>query len=189
MSDGDLNSVYKETESKMKKAIEHLLTEYKSIRTGRANVTLLDGIFVDYYGNKTPLNQVGSLSTPDPQTIVIDPWDKSVITAIEKAIESSDLGLNPSNDGNIIRVPIPALTEERRKEITKLAKKRAEDSKVSIRNIRRDSNDHTKKIEKEGHVSEDEVKKMLDQIQKLTDRYIKEIDNVYDSKEKEILEV
>ena len=189
MSGNDLASLQKQAESKMKSAIEHLMTDFKAIRTGRANVSVLDPVMVDSYGQKMPINQLASLSTPDSQLIVIDPWDKSQIEAIEKAIEIADLGLNPSNDGAVIRVPIPPLTEERRKEIIKKAKKKSEDYKVSIRNIRRDINEHIKKVQKDGHVSEDDVKYYLEEIQILTDKYVKEIDTVFHKKEKDILEV
>lgn len=188
MGEGDLNSVKKNADEKMKKAISHMLDDFKTIRTGRANISILDSVVVDYYGQKMPLNQVGNISTPDAHTIMIDPWDKSAIVAIEKAIDIANLGLNPSNDGRVVRLPIPPLSEERRKEFTKLAKKKAEDAKVAVRNIRRDANDHAKKLEKE-HVSEDEIKKALDEIQKKTDKSILEIDELYAKKEKEILEV
>ncbi|OHD09984.1 MAG: ribosome recycling factor [Spirochaetes bacterium GWB1_36_13] len=189
MSEGDLNSVKKNAESKMKKAIDHLLEDYKTIKTGRANVTLLDNVMVDSYGQKMPLNQLGALSTPDAHTIVIAPWDKSSIQAIQKAIETANLGLNPSNDGSMIRVPIPQLNEERRKEMVKLAKKKTEDAKIAIRNIRRDINEQVKKLEKDAGVSEDQVKKANDEIQKMTDKFIKDLEALLVKKEKEILEV
>lgn len=185
----DLNSIKKNCESKMKKAVDHLLEDYKAFRTGRANTAILDSIMVDYYGEKMKVNQVGNVTTPDAHTIIIDPWDKSALSIIEKAISTSNLGINPVNDGKVIRLPIPPLTEERRKEMTKQAKKKAEDAKVVIRNIRRDTNEHIKKSEKELSLSEDDIKKSGEEIQKQTDKYIKEIDNVYTKKEKEILEV
>lgn len=185
----NLDSIKKSADSKMKKAVEHFVEELKTIKTGRANVALLDSVVVDYYGEKMKINQLGSMSTPDAHTIAIDPWDKSTIPLIEKAIETAKLGLNPSNDGHIIRVHIPPLTEERRKEMTKLVKKKAEESKIAIRNIRRDVNEQLKKVQKDGHISEDDVKKGTDEVQKLTDKFIKEIDTLSAKKEKEILEV
>ena len=173
----------------MSKAVEHVRLELIKIRTGKATTNLLDGVKVDYYGTPTPLNQVGNISTPDYHTITIQPWDKSIIGLIEKSILMSDLGLNPSNDGNIIRIPIPALNEERRKEIVKLCKKFAEDGRISVRNIRRDENEKLKKTEKSDHFSEDERKTAEAEIQKLTDRYIKDIDELLAVKEKEIMEV
>jgi ribosome recycling factor len=176
-------------QEKMEKAVESLKKDFSTMRTGRASLSLLDGITVDYYGTPTPLNQVAALSVPDPKTIHIQPWEQKIISDIEKAIMKSDLGLNPSNDGKVIRVNIPALTEERRKQLVKVAKKRAEECRVAIRNIRRDINDELKKLEKEKHVSEDVVKKSLDEIQKLTDNFIKKVEEVLDHKEKEVMEV
>jgi ribosome recycling factor len=176
-------------EEKMEKAVESLKKDYGSIRTGRASLALVDGITVDYYGTQTPLNQVAALSVPDPKTIAIQPWEQKLIGDIEKAIMKSDLDLTPSNDGKLIRINIPPLTEERRKQLVKLVKKRAEECRVSVRNIRRDINEELKKMEKEEHVSEDETKKSLDDVQKITDSYIKKIEEVLDHKEKEIMEV
>jgi ribosome recycling factor len=176
-------------DEKMGKAIESLKKDYGTIRTGRASLALLDGITVDYYGTQTPLNQVAALSVPDPKTIAIQPWEQKLIGDIEKAIMKSDLDLTPTNDGKLIRINIPPLTEERRKQLVKLVKKRAEECRVSIRNIRRDINDELKKIEKDQHVSEDETKKSLDDVQKITDDYIKKVEEVLDHKEKEIMEV
>lgn len=184
-----IKDILKEAQERMSKAVEHVRLELIKIRTGKATTNLLDGVKVDYYGTPTPLNQVGNISTPDYHTITIQPWDKSIIGLIEKSILMSDLGLNPSNDGNIIRIPIPALNEERRKEIVKLCKKFAEDGRISVRNIRRDENEKLKKTEKSDHFSEDERKTAEAEIQKLTDRYIKDIDELLAVKEKEIMEV
>lgn len=174
---------------KMDGAIEVLKKEFGSIRTGRASLALLDGIKVDYYGNLTPLQQLASLSIPESRQIAIQPWEQKIIPDIEKAILKSDLGLTPSNDGKLIRINIPPLTEERRKQLVKTIKKFAEDSKIAVRNIRRDINEEIKKLEKEKHISEDETKKSLDEIQKLTDSYVKKIDELTNHKEKEIMEV
>lgn len=179
----------KKATDKMEKAIDALKKDFASMRTGRASLALLDAIVVDYYGTATPLNQVAALSVPDPRTIAIQPWEQKIIADIEKAIMKSDLGLNPSNDGKVIRVNIPALTEERRKQLVKVAKKRAEDAKVSVRGIRREINEELKKLEKEQHMSEDLVKNSLDEIQKLTDTYVKKVDEVLSHKENEIMEV
>lgn len=184
-----VKDILKQTQDRMSKGVEHVRLELIKIRTGKATTNLLDGVKIDYYGTPTPLSQVGNISTPDFHTITIQPWDKSIIGLIEKAIMTSDLGLNPANDGNLIRVPIPALNEERRKEIVKLVRKFAEDGRVSIRNIRRDEMEKLKKTEKEEHISEDERKSGETEIQKLTDRYIKEIDELLTVKEKEIMEV
>jgi ribosome recycling factor len=174
---------------KMEAAVEALKKEFASIRTGRASLALLDGMVVDYYGNPTPLQQVASLSIPDSRQISIQPWEQKTIPAIEKAILKSDLGLTPSNDGKAIRINIPQLTEERRVQLVKVVKKRAEESRVAVRNIRRETNDSLKKLEKEKHISEDDVKKTLAEIQKLTDSFIVKIDDVLKHKEKEIMEV
>lgn len=174
---------------KMDSAIEALKKEFSAIRTGRASLALLDGIKVDYYGTPTPLQQLASLSIPESRQIAIQPWEQKIISEIEKAIMKSDLGLTPSNDGKVIRINIPALTEERRKQLVKVTKKNAEDSKIVVRNIRRDINEEIKKLEKEKHLSEDNTKKSLDEIQKLTDTYIKKIDDILMHKEKEIMEV
>lgn len=179
----------KGSSEKMNKAVEHLSHELLKIRTGKATTNLLDGIKVDYYGTPTPLIQLGNISTPDYHTITIQAWDKSAVPLIEKSIQAANLGLNPSNDGTLIRIPIPALNEERRKEIVKLVKKFAEESKVAVRNIRRDSIEHLKKTEKDEHISEDERKHAETEVQKLTDRHIKDIDDLIAVKEKEIMEV
>lgn len=184
-----IKDIIKETDNKMHKAVEHVRNELIRIRTGKATTTLLDAVKIDYYGTLTPLNQVANLSTPDIHTITVQPWDKSVIPAIEKAIMNANLGLNPVNDGNLIRVPIPPLNEERRRELVKLVKKYAEDGRIAVRNIRRDEIDKLKKAEKNEHFSEDDRKHAEVEIQKLTDKHIKEIDLLIEQKEKEIMEV
>lgn len=185
----ELKDLMLEQEQRMDKSIESLKHEFASIRTGRASVALLDKIMVDYYGSPTPINQVANISVPEPRMILVAPWDKSMIGSIEKAILQSDLGLNPGNDGTAIRLTIPQLTEERRKEIVKIVHKKAEDAKVAVRNIRRDANDVLKKEEKAKTITEDDVKDGLDQIQKLTDKKIKQIDDLKAVKEKDVLEV
>ncbi len=184
-----VKDLIKETEDHMKMTIEATKKEFHAVRTGRASAGVLDRVVVEYYGNPSPLNQVANVTIPDPRTIVIQPWDKTLLAAIEKAILKSDLGLNPVNDGSIIRLPVPQLTEERRKELVKVVRKEAEEKKVAIRNLRRDVNDKIKSLEKGGKVTEDESKKGLDETQKLTDKYIAEIDKLLTQKEKEILEV
>ena len=174
---------------KMTKAIQAFSRELASIRAGRANASLLDRITVDYYGAPTPVNQLAGISVPEARLLLIQPYDKTVLGDIEKAILKSDLGLNPSSDGNIIRIAIPALTEERRKELVKVVKKEAEEAKVAIRNIRRDGNDELKKLEKAGDITEDDLRGYSDDIQKVTDEYISKVDTVTKEKEKEILEV
>lgn len=180
--------IYKDLKDKMEKVISGLKSELSRLRTGRATPALLDGVKVEYYGSMTPISQVGNISVPDPKLIVIQPWDQSAIAAIEKGIIKSDLGLNPQSDGKIIRIPIPALTDERRKELVKLIKKYGEDSRVSVRNIRRQANEALKAKEKAKELSEDDSKKGQDQVQKHTDDYIAQIDKVVEAKEKEILE-
>ena len=184
-----IKDILKNADERMSKAVEHVRQEFVKIRTGKATVGLLDGIKVDYYGILTPLNQLGNISTPDYHTITIQPYDKSAIQGIEKAILNSNLGLNPQNDGVLLRIPIPALNEERRKEIVKLVKKFAEEGRISIRNIRRIEIDQLKKTEKEEHISEDARKHAETEVQKLTDEKIKEIDELLVLKEKEIMEV
>jgi ribosome recycling factor len=174
---------------RMEGAIDALKKEFGSVRTGRASLSLLDGIMVDYYGTLTPLQQLASLSVPESRQIAIQPWEQRIIPEIEKAIMKSDLGLTPSNDGKFIRIGIPPLTEERRKQLVKVVKKRAEEAKIAIRNIRRDSNEELKKLEKEKHLSEDDAKKSHDEIQKITDSYIAKVDEVLKHKENEIMEV
>lgn len=177
------------TVERMESAIEALKKEFASVRTGRASLALLEGIVIDYYGTPTPLQQLASLGVPESRQISIQPWEQKIIPEIEKAIMKSDLGLTPMNDGKTIRINIPALTEERRKQLVKVVKKRAEEAKVAIRNIRRDSNEELKKLEKEKHLSEDDAKKSHDEIQKLTDSYILKVDEVLKHKENEIMEV
>jgi ribosome recycling factor len=177
------------TTDRMSRTIDSLRKDFASIRTGRASLALLDGIIVNYYDTATPLQQLASLSIPDSRQIAIHPWDQKVIPEVEKAILKSDLGLTPMNDGKMIRITIPPLTEERRKQLVKTVRKKAEEAKVSIRNIRRDVNEELKKMEKEKHISEDDVKKSQDEIQKLTDSFITKVDEVVLNKEKEIMEV
>lgn len=181
--------VFKAAEEKMNKSIEVYKNDLDSIRAGRANPSLLDRIDVDYYGVMTPLRQISNVSASEPRLIQIQPWDANVIPAIEKAILTSDLGLNPSNDGKVVRLAIPQLTEERRKDLTKLVSKNAEEAKVNIRNIRRDLMDEIKKLEKDKAITEDEQFQAEDKAQKLTDDMIKDIDKIADDKQKEIMEI
>ena len=183
-----IDDIYHETRESMSKSIESLKRELKRIRTGRASLSILDGIRVDYYGTLTPLNQMATLAVPESRLITIQPWDVSVIQDIEKAILKSDLGLTPANDGKILRISIPPLTEERRKELVKMVHKMCEDHKVSVRNVRRDSNELLKSLKKDGDISEDEAFKAQDEVQKITDEHIKLIDECFTNKEKEILE-
>jgi len=182
----ELISELKET---MKRQIQALEKSFSKVRTGRASLSLLDGIKVEYYGTPTPLNQVASLSVPESQLIVIAPWDVTVIGAVEKAIQKSELGLTPSNDGKVIRITIPPLTGERRKELVKVVKKMAEECRVKIRNARRDVNNDLKDLKKEGDLSEDELFRTQDDVQKITDEYIKKTDQVLAAKEEEIMEI
>lgn len=184
-----ISDLKKDIETRMKKTVSVLEEELQSIRAGRANPTLLDRISVDYYGQITPLNQVAGISAPEPRLLTIQPWDASLIPVIEKEILKSDLGLNPSNDGKLIRLVIPQLTEERRTELTKVVRKDAENSKVAIRNIRREAMDTVKKMEKAKELTEDEKKSGEDDIQKITDKYIEEVDKVTEKKEKELMEI
>jgi len=174
---------------KMQKTVDHLAADYASIRAGRANPHVLDKIKVDYYGTPTPLQQVGNISVPDPRIIQIQPWEKSILKDIEKAIQMSDLGINPTNDGTVIRLVFPELTEERRKDLVKDIKKKGEEAKVAVRNIRRDGNDAFKKLTKTEDISEDEVKDLEDKLQKTTDKFIKSIDTMIDEKSKDIMTV
>ncbi|MEJ2219269.1 MAG: ribosome recycling factor [Desulfobacterales bacterium] len=183
-----IDDIYQETRESMGKSIEALERELKRVRTGRASLSILDGIKVDYYGTLTPLNQMATLAVPESRLITIQPWDVSVIQDVEKAILKSDLGLTPSNDGKILRISIPPLTEERRKELVKMVHKMCEDHKVSVRNTRRDSNELLKSLKKDGDISEDEAFKAQDEVQKITDEHIKLIDECFTKKEKEILE-
>ncbi len=183
-----IEETYQETRDRMGKTITALENELKRIRTGRASASLMDGIKLDYYGTLTPLNQMSTVAVPESRLITIQPWDASMIKEIEKAILKSDLGLTPSNDGKLIRIAIPPLSEERRKELVKLVNKSCEEHKVAIRNIRRDSNELIKGFKKDGDVSEDDAFKAQDQIKKITDEFVKKVDEVYKAKEKEILE-
>lgn len=176
-------------EDKMNKSMDALLNEYASIRAGRANPNVLNKIKVDYYGTPTPLQQVGNISVPEPRMLVIQPWEKNLLKAIEKAILTSDLGINPTNDGIVIRLIFPELTEERRKELAKDIKKKGEQTKVAIRNIRRDANDAFKKAEKAGDFSEDQLEDSIDKIQKITDKMIAKVEEAVDKKSKEIMTV
>ena len=185
----EIKEIISREEARMDKTIESLKHEFANVRTGRAHTSLLDSVMVDYYGAPTPVNQVANVSAPDPRMILIAPWDKTMIGAIEKAILTSDLGLNPNNDGDSIRLAIPQLTEERRKELVKVVSKKAEDAKVAIRNIRRDANDAIKKEEKAKTITEDVSKDGQDQVQKLTDKKIKLIDELRDIKEKDVMSV
>lgn len=178
-----------EWESRMQKAVDQLRSELVGVRAGRAAPALVEKISVEYYGANTPINQLASINVPEPRLLIIQPWDKSVIASIERAILKSDLGLNPSNDGIVIRIAFPQLTEERRKELVKYVKKKTEEAKVVVRNIRRDANDYLKKAEKQGDMPEDEKDRTQEQVQKLTDRYIEKLDEVLAAKETEILEV
>ena len=184
-----MNPSIKDAKQRMDKSVETFRGEIVKIRTGKATTALLDGIKVDYYGTPTPLKQVGNLSVLDVHTLAITPWDKSMVPIIDKAILSADLGLNPISDGTNIKIPIPPLTEERRKEMVKIVKKLGEDTKVAIRNVRRDANDHLKRQEKEKNITEDELKDAEKETQKLTDEHIVEIDELIKHKEKEIMEV
>ena len=179
----------KHAEEKMKKAVKALEDEFKTIRTGRASAALFDNIRVDYYEQKVPLNQVATVSVPEARLVIIQPWDRSILSEIEKAIQKSELSVNPNNDGKVIRISIPPLTEERRRELVKLAKSIAEKSRITIRNIRRDVNDELKKMQKDSEIGEDESKRGMDEIQKLTDGYIEQINSILEGKEKEIMEI
>ncbi|WP_077615108.1 ribosome recycling factor [Caenibacillus caldisaponilyticus] len=183
------NEIIKDAESRMSKAIDALRNELATIRAGRANPALLDRVTVDYYGAETPLKQLAGITAPEARLLVVQPYDKSILNEIEKAILKADLGLTPANDGSVIRIAIPPLTEERRKELVKLVKKAAEDAKVAVRNVRRDANDSLKKSEKDGEITEDDLRRFSDDIQKLTDKHIAKIDEIAANKEKEIMEV
>lgn len=184
-----IKDILKKAGERMAKAVEHLSIEFNKVRTGKASTGLLEGIKVDYYGTPTPLAQVASINTPDSHTIAVQPWDKSMIPVIEKTILNANLGLNPASDGNLVRVPIPPLNEERRKELVKMIKKLSEDARVAVRNVRRDEIEHLKKSEKEEHISEDNRKHAEKEIQTLTDKHIKDVDALLAKKEKEIMEV
>ncbi|AXH98729.1 ribosome recycling factor [Sporosarcina sp. PTS2304] len=181
--------IFNQATERMEKAHSAYTRQLASIRAGRANASLLDRISVIYYGAPTPLNQMAGISVPEPRLLVVQPYDKTTITEIEKAIMKSDIGITPSNDGSVIRLAVPALTEERRKELVKDVKREAEDAKVAIRNVRRDSNEELKKLEKDGEITEDELRRFNEQVQKLTDDFIEKIDQTAKDKENEILEI
>jgi ribosome recycling factor len=184
-----IDEIKKSFQDKAKKSVASFTDQLKKLRTGRATASLLDSIMVDYYGTPTPLNQIASISVPEARLIVVQPWDKTIAKNIEKAIQKAELGFNPISDGNVIRVSIPALTEETRLDIVKEAKNVAEQARISIRNLRRDGNEHSKKSLKNHEITEDQEKQVLDEIQKSTDNYIKEINSILEKKEKEILEI
>jgi ribosome recycling factor len=183
-----VKNIVENADGHMQKAVEHVQQQLSKARTGRASTSLLENVKVDYYGSPTPISQVGGISTPDARSILIQPWDRTTLGSIEKAILASNLGITPQNDGQVIRISVPPLTEERRKEIVKQCKKIAEDAKLAVRNTRRDANEELKVAEKKEHFSEDERKRGEDEIQKLTDRYVKEIDQVLAAKEEEVME-
>ncbi len=184
-----IKDVLKDIESRMKKSVDALDTELKSMRIGKASPALLDNLRVEYYGTKVPINQVANVSAPEPRLLVVQTWEKNMVDEVVKAIMKSEMGLNPSTDGNIIRIPIPPMSEERRKEAVKLVKKFGEDCKVAIRNIRRDANDRLKTADKNKEISEDEMRKGQDQVQEVTDTYTKNVDELVEKKEKEVMEV
>ena len=185
----EIKEILSTAQTKMQKTIEVLRVDLASVRAGRASVSLLDKVMVEYYGTPTPVNQVASVTVPEPRMIVIQPWEKNLLKDIERAIMKSDLGLNPNSDGSVIRLNLPQLTEERRKELVKTVHKKAEDARVSLRNLRREENDSVKKAEKAKEITEDEAKKANDDIQKMTDKFIKEVDTVMEHKEKEVMEI
>ena len=187
MDVNDLKGLYAEVSKRMHTALEHVQHEFAGVRTGRASVTILDGVHVEAYGSKLPLNQVAGLSIPEPTLIVAQPFDPSHLAAIEKAVRSAGLGLNPANDGKVIRIPLPALTEERRKELSKVVHRLSEEGRNVVRQVRRDANDRLKKMLKDHQVSEDDEKKGLDEVQKLTDGHIKKIDEIQGKKDSELL--
>lgn len=184
-----MHTLIKDANNRMNKTIEALRSELAKVRTGKATTALLDGVKVDYYGNMTPINQVGNVTVLDPHTLSVTPWDKSMVQVIDRAILEANLGFNPISDGTNLKIPIPPLTEERRKDFVKLVKKFGEDAKVAIRNVRRDANEHLKREEKEKKMSEDDLKNLEEEVQKLTDQHIKLIDDILKHKEKEIMEV
>ena len=184
-----IKDVLRETEDKMKKSVQSLQKDLGGLRAGRATPALLEKLVVEYYGVPSPVHQVAGVTVPDARTLVIQPWDKALLKPIEKAIQKSDLGLTPNSDGSLIRLSIPPLTTERRNELVKVAKKKAEEARVAIRNLRRDANEMVKKLEKDGSASEDQAKKGQEEVQKLTDKYVKEADEVLLAKEAEIMEV
>jgi ribosome recycling factor len=184
-----MHQLIKDANNRMDKTLEALRAELAKVRTGKATTALLDGVKVDYYGNMTPINQVGNVTVLDPHTLSITPWDKSMVQVVDKAILEANLGFNPISDGTNLKIPIPILTEERRKDFVKIVKKFGEDAKIAIRNVRRDANEHLKKEEKDKKISEDDLKHAEDEVQKQTDHHIKLIDEVLKHKEKEIMEV
>ena len=185
----DIDTTLLDAEERMEKALTSLERDFAKLRTGRASTALVDGIKADYYGTPTPISQMASVAVPDSRTLTIQPWDKGGMAAVEKAILKSDLGLTPVNDGKIIRISIPPLTEERRKELVKVARKYSEETKVAVRNVRRDANDSLKRAEKEKEITEDALKRATDEVQKLTDRFVAEVDNRCQAKEKEIMDI
>lgn len=185
----DIDTILLDAEERMEKALASLDRDFAKLRTGRATTALVDSIRADYYGTPTPIGQMASVAVPDSRTITIQPWDKGGVAAVEKAILKSDLGLTPVNDGRIIRIVIPPLTEERRKELVKVARKYGEEARVAVRNVRRDANDSLKRAEKDKEITEDQLKKATDEVQKLTDRFIGEIESHCQAKEKEIMEI
>jgi ribosome recycling factor len=185
----DVNQIKKTTDDKMKKSVEALKADLAKVRTGRAHTGILDHIKVDYYGNETPLSQVANITLVDSRTIGVQPWEKKMVSAIEKAIRDSDLGLNPATQGELVRVPMPALTEERRKELIKVVKHEGETAKVAIRNLRRDANHHLKELLKNKAVPEDQERRAQDEVQKLTDRYVAEVDKLLQQKEADLMQV
>ncbi len=184
-----VDEVLNETRSAMDKAVKSLKRDMTKVRTGRASVSLLDDVRVEYYGVPTPLSQVATLSAPEPRLITVQPWEKNLISEIEKALFKADLGLTPSSDGQLIRLPVPALTEERRREMVKIIKRMAEEAKISVRNARRDANDNLKMLEKEKEITEDDLKRSEKDVQQLTDQFVELIDSVVQKKEQEVMEV
>ncbi len=184
-----INDVKKDAEARMKKSIEALRQELSKLRTGRAHPSILDHVTVEYYGSEVPLNQVANIASEDARTLTVTPWEKPMVQKVEKAIITSDLGLNPATSGSVIRVPMPALTEERRRDMSKLVRQEGEHAKVAIRNIRRDANGDFKSLLKEKEITEDEARKAEDDIQKLTDTYVAEVDTLLDAKEKDLMEI
>jgi ribosome recycling factor len=181
--------VLQQIEDKMKKTVDLMARDLTTLRAGRATPALLDKIFIDYYGTPTPINQAATISVPEPRLLVIQPWERNLVPQIEKAILKSDLGVTPASDGYLIRISIPSLTQEKRKDLVKIIQKKAEEVRVIVRNLRRDGNDQIKAAEKKGEISEDEAKRSLDEVQKKTDKYIKQIDQISEDKQKEIMEL
>mgnify|MGYP000916633353 FL=1 len=184
-----MDNALKQTENRMKKSVELLVKDYSTMRAGRATPSLLENVFVDYYGTPTPVNQMATVTVPEPRLLAIQPWDKNMMPQIEKAILKSDLGINPISDGNVVRLTVPTLTEEKRKDLVKVLHKKAEEGRIAIRNLRREINDQIKGLEKKGDISEDMAKRYLNDTQELTDKYTKKIDEVAAAKEKEIMEI